>query len=193
MKRFKIHYDDDIIGGQIPDLWEELTVKQWAALRPNVSDLELLSVLSGIDLGYLENTEADLSPAIEHVYQSIKDMPEDLNHLARKPLNILGHQIKFPKDINFARYGQKAMVKNAIQGAEDMREIVSDVIAIYAQPSIDGKFDSAKLDPIKKAIDNLPIIMAWPWAVFFLKKLSALRRTYLSDWKQYQAQQNRQK
>ena len=97
MKRFKIHYDDDIIGGQIPDSWEELTVKQWAALRPNVSDLELLSVLSGIDLSYLENTRADLSPAIEHVYQSIKDMPEDLNHLARKPLNILGHQIKFPK------------------------------------------------------------------------------------------------
>jgi hypothetical protein len=35
MKRFKIYHDDDIIGGQIPDSWEELTVKQWAALRPD--------------------------------------------------------------------------------------------------------------------------------------------------------------
>ena len=78
------------------------------------------------------------------------------------------------------------MVKNAIQGAEDMREIVSDVIAIYAQPSINGKFDSAKLEPIKKAVDSLPIIMAWPWAVFFLRKLNALKMTYLSDWRQSQ-------
>ena len=98
-------------------------------------------------------------------------MPEDLNHLEKKPLFILGHQIKFPKDINFARYGQKAMVKNAIQEAEDMREIVADVIAIYAQPSIDGKFDSANLEPIKKAINSLPIITAWPWAVFFFQEI----------------------
>ena len=185
MKKFKIEYQEEVILGQIPDSWEELTVKQWAALRPNVTDLELLSILSGIDLGYLENTRADLSPAIDHVYQSIKHMPEDLNHLEKKPLFILGHQIKFPKDINFARYGQKAMVKNAIQEAEDMREIVADVIAIYAQPSIDGKFDSANLEPIKKAINSLPIITAWPWAVFFFKKLKQKRRVYLSNWTEF--------
>jgi len=187
MKRFKIYHDDDIIGGQIPDSWEEITVKQWAAMRPNSEPIELLSIFSNIDLSHLENTRADLSPIIEHIYEKlILNGMNELDHRPRKDISILGHQIKFPKDINFARYGQKAMVKNAIQGAEDMREIVSDVIAIYAQPSIDGKFDSAKLEPIKKAVDSLPIIMAWPWAVFFLKKLTALKRTYLSNLIQYQ-------
>jgi hypothetical protein len=188
MKRFKIYHDDDIIGGQIPDSWEELTVKQWAALRPDVTDLELLSILSNIDLSYLENTRADLSPAIEHVYHSIKDMPADLNKLPKKAISLLGHQIKFPKDLNFERYGQKAMVKNLIKDKEDMREVVAEVFAIYAQPSIDGKFDSAKIKPIIKAVEALPIISVFPWALFFLKKCAALKRSYLVDWNQYQRQ-----
>jgi len=182
MKRFKIHHDDDIIGGQIPDSWEELTVKQWAALRPDVTDLELLSILSNIDLSYLENTRADLSPAIEHVYHSIKDMPADLNKLPKKAISLLGHQIKFPKDLNFERYGQKFMLKKLQQEKDDMREVVADALAIYAQPLIAGTFDGTKLDPIQKALASLPLLLALPSCLFFLTTLNASKMTSLVDW-----------
>jgi len=102
MKRFKIHHDDDIIGGQIPDSWEEITVKQWAAMRPNSEAMELLSIFSNIDLSHLENTRADLSPIIDHIYEKlILDGMNKLDNRPRKPLNILGHEIKLPKDLNF--------------------------------------------------------------------------------------------
>jgi hypothetical protein len=63
-----------------------------------------------------------------------------------------------------------------------MREIVADALAIYAQPLIDGKFDGHKLEPIKKAIESLPIVLAFPWCVFFLRSLNALKTTLSIDW-----------
>ena len=183
MKRFKIYHDDDIIGGQIPDSWEEITVKQWAAMRPNSEPIELLSIFSNIDLSHLENTTADLSPIIRHIYEKlILDGMNKLDHRPRKPLSILGHEIKFPKDLNFERYGQKFMLKKLQQEKDDMREVVADALAIYAQPLIDGKFDGHKLEPIKKAIESLPIVLAFPWCLFFLKTLNASKRTSIVDW-----------
>tara|TARA_B110000046_G_scaffold174665_1_gene198615 strand:- start:921 stop:1484 length:564 start_codon:yes stop_codon:yes gene_type:complete len=183
MKRFKIYHDDDIIGGQIPDSWEEITVKQWAAMRPNSEPIELLSIFSNIDLSHLENTRADLNPIIRHIYEKlILDGMNKLDHRPRKPLSILGHEIKFPKDLNFERYGQKFMLKKLQQEKDDMREVVADALAIYAQPLIDGKFDGHKLEPIKKAIESLPIVLAFPWCLFFLKTLNASKRTSIVDW-----------
>ena len=183
MKKFKIYNDDDIIGGQIPDSWEEITVKQWAAMRPNSEPIELLSIFSNIDLSHLENTRADLSPIIQHIYEKlILNGMNELDHRPRKDLSILGHQIKFPKDLNFERYGQKFMLKKLTQDKDDMREIVADALAIYAQPLIDGKFDGHKLEPIKKAIESLPIVLAFPWCVFFLRSLNALKTTLSVDW-----------
>ena len=74
------------------------------------------------------------------------------------------------------------MLKKLTQDKDDMREIVADALAIYAQPLIDGKFDGHKLEPIKKAIESLPIVLAFPWCVFFLRSLNALKTTYLIDW-----------
>jgi hypothetical protein len=62
-----------------------------------------------------------------------------------------------------------------LSDAEDMRAIIADVFAIYAQPSIDGKFDSNNLEPIKKAIEAMPIIQVLPWVIFFLKRLKRLK------------------
>jgi hypothetical protein len=156
-------------------------------MRPNSEPIELLSIFSNIDLSHLENTRADLSPIIQHIYEKlILNGMNELDHRPRKDLFILGHQIKFPKDLNFERYGQKFMLKKLTQEKDDMREIVADALAIYAQPLIDGKFDGHKLEPIKKAIESLPIVLAWPWCVFFLRSLNALKRTYLIDWQQSQ-------
>jgi hypothetical protein len=175
MIKFEIRYEGDKIKGTVPSSWEELTVKQWAALRPENRDLEIVSILSGIDLEILENTKGDLSPVVEMVYKALADMPSDLKDLPRQAITIMGKRVAFPKNLDFTRYGQKALTKNLLRDAEDMRAIIADVFAIYAQPSIDGKFDSNNLEPIKKAIEAMPIIQVLPWVIFFLKRLRRLK------------------
>lgn len=186
MKKFKIIYGKEIIKGKVPNKFNELTVKQWRYLRPNVSDTELMSILTGIDKIKIENSKVDLSEIVKIVYQGILEAPEDFNNLEKKSIYILGKEIKFPKNINFTMYGQKAMATNAITECKDLREIVSDLIAIYAQPSIDGQFDSTKVERVKNYVDNMPLVTCWPWAVFFLKKSKMQKKSLLSDYNLFQ-------
>lgn len=186
MKKFKIIYGKETIRGKVPNKFNELTVKQWRYLRPNVTDTELMSILTGVDKIKIENSKVDLSEIIKVVYEGILEAPEDFNNLEKKPIYILGKKIKFPKNINFTTFGQKAMATNAITECEDLREIVSDLIAIYAQPSIDGQFDSTKVERVKNYVDNMPLVTCWPWAVFFLKKSKMQKKSLLSDYNLFQ-------
>ena len=186
MKKFKIIYGKETIRGKVPDKFNELTVKQWSYLRPNVTDTELMSILTGIDKIKIENSKVDLTEIVKIVYEGILQAPEDFNNLEKKPIYILGKKIKFPKNLNFTTFGQKAMATNAITECEDLREIVSDLIAIYAQPSIDGQFDSTKVERVKNEVDNMPLILCWPWAVFFLKKSKMKKKSLLIDYNLFQ-------
>ena len=158
--------------GRIPEAWSELSVKQFLSLEAGLTDLPLLSVLSGIDLEYIENTDADLTPALNRIYQIYNEKPPELEKLPKRPIKIDGKTIKMPDNINNILFGQKSIVQNLLKdNPENVAPIISRVFAVFAQPVLDGVFRSSRLDAVTKQIDNLKIIDVFPYVLFFFKKL----------------------
>jgi len=168
-----------LIKIKVPGSWAELSVKQFLTLEAGGTDIEILSGLSGNSLEEIENTNVDLSPAMERVAQIYSQKPPDLEKQKKGKIIIEGKEIKFPTSLNFTRFGQKSMTKNLIRDNERLELIVSEVFAIYAQPLIDGKFISERIPEIKRIVDNLPIISVFPYTVFFFKRLRRLKLTLL--------------
>lgn len=177
MIKLTIKHAGETISGDLPETWREIKVKHFIGMNSNLNEFELISLLSGIDRSILENTETSMEPAIVRMNQLFNQPPPELEKLERKTLTMDGKKIVFPKSINFTRYGQKSMVKNLIQENEKLEQIVPDVFAIYAQPIIDGRFNSERIDAIKHDVENMPIMSVFPHVLFFFKKLNALKVT----------------
>jgi len=170
-----------LIKLKIPGRFEDLSVKQFLALEAGGSDLQILSILSGESLEAIENTDVDLTPAMERVAKLYNQKPLDLEKQKKGKIVIEGKEIKFPTSLNFTRFGQKSMTKNLIRDNERLELIVSEVFAIYAQPLIDGKFISERIPEIKEIVDNLPIVSVFPYTVFFFKRLRRLKYSLISN------------
>ena len=163
--------------GEIPSCFEDLTVKQFLFLEAGGTDMEIISILSGINLEYIENTGVDLAPAMEAINNLYNEKPIDLQKQKKGKIVIEGKVINFPTTLDFTRFGQKSMTKNLIRDNEKLELIVAEVFAIYAQPLIDGKFDSDRIPAIKAIVENLPIIKVFPYTVFFFKRLRRLKNS----------------
>lgn len=177
MIKLTINHEGEKITGEIPSKFEELSVKQFLALEGKENDIQILSVLSGLDVSFLENTNTDLTPTLEKIYFLLNNKPPDLMKAPKKDIVLEGKKIRFPKTLDFTRYGQKSMVKNLILEEEKVERIIAEVFAVYAQPLIDGKFDSSRIPALKLHIEKMPIISVFPYAVFFFKKLNELKNT----------------
>jgi len=173
--KITIKHEGKTKSGNIPDHFSQLTVKQFLALEAGVNQFQLLSVLSGLDLEYIENTNVNLEPALQKIFQVFNEKPKNLKDVPKKEVTFEGKTLKFPKKLDFTRFGQKAMVKNLLQNNEKIETIIAEVFAIYAQPIVDGKFISDRIPELTKKVEELPIIEVFPYAVFFFKKLKGLK------------------
>jgi hypothetical protein len=177
MIKLTIKHEKKEYSGTLPETWQEIKVKHFIGMNDQLKELELIELLSGINLEFLENTETDFAPVIEKMNTLFNEPPPDMLKLKKKTLQLNGKSIDFPKSIEFTRFGQKSMVKNLIQEHKNMEAIISDVFAIYAQPIMDGKFDSNRIELIKGQIDELPIVDVFPHVLFFFQKLRELKQS----------------
>lgn len=176
MIKLKIKYKGKTHTADLPSTWEELTVKHFIGLESGMGDLELVSLLSGLQLTFLENTPTDFTPVIVRIAELFGNKPPEFEELTRNPVMIHGTLVDFPTSIEFTRYGQKALVRALINKEEDMIKCIPEVFAIYCQPYLyDGRFDSSTIAEVKAQIEELPIVQVYPWAVFFLRKLNELK------------------
>lgn len=186
MIKLSIKTETETHHGTLPDSWNEIKVRDFIGMNSGLTELELIALLSGIDVEHVENAKNDLTPIVERMNELFNEPPPDLQKLKRKVLTMDGKKIVFPTSINFTRYGQKSMVKNLIQSNDKLETIVPDVFAIYAQPIVDGKFDSNRIEAIKKQVENMPIVDVFPHVFFFFKKLKGLKIHLLTKSNQFQ-------
>ena len=175
MIKLTIKHEGETLEGHLPNSWQELTVKQYIGLNSKLTEAQLVSLLSGLDLSFIENTSTDLEPVIARLNEWFGEIPPDMKELKRVTISMEGKVINFASSINFTKFGQQSMVKNLIQEHNNLEVIVPDVFAIYAQPIIDGKFDSTRIEAIKGLVNQLPIMQVYPHVLFFFKKLKRMK------------------
>lgn len=185
MIKLTIKHEGKEYSGELPSSWNEIKVRHFIAMNEERSETSLLSFLAGIDLDIIENARNDISQIVEKMNILFNEPPPDLEKLKRRELFIDGKKIKFPKDLNFTRYGQKSLVRNLLASDVPIETIVPDVFAIYAQPIIDGKFDSTRIEAIKSQVLNLPIVEVYPHVLFFFKRLRESRLNSRAKLAQY--------
>jgi hypothetical protein len=172
----KIVHEGETLSGLLPEAWGEVTVSGWVALQTAKTDSEILGALSGIDPLKIDNTNADLSPAFEKLYEYLNERPEGFDDIVSQVIELEGKRVDFPKSLEFTRFGQNSMLKNLIRAnADDLEKIIPEVFAIYCQPLIDGDFTRERVPYFTKIINNLPITEVRPHVLFFLNRLRRLK------------------
>ena len=183
--KFTIKHEGREINATLPDDWNDLTVKQFLDLNKKLSHLEVLASLSNLNLSFIENTNTDLTPAIDYLNRLFSKVPPDLASLPKKPIIFEGKKIKVPKNLNFTKFGQKSLIKNLIESEDKVESMVSEVFAIYLQPVLDGKFDSKRIPDIERQVLKLKITDVFPWVKFFFLRLKILKFSLPNKSKEY--------
>lgn len=175
--KFTIKHEGKEINSTLPDNWHDLTVQNFIDLNNNLGELELLSSLSGLNLSFIENSNTDLTPAINYLNKAFSTVPPDLNKMKKKPIIFEGKKIPVPLNLNFTKFGQKNMIKGLIESEASLESMVAEVFAIYLQPVLDGKFDSKRIPDIVKSVLKMKLFAVYPWCVFFFLRLKILKNT----------------
>lgn len=186
-----------------PGNWNEVTVKQFIGLEfwDGKDVLQLLSILTGLDVDIIANSDSSTKDKIGEVVAFIYDNPPDFNKLKRKKYIIIGGKpatcrhwifwkktkiiggtkVKMPTSLEMETYGQTIMVEQILNNDKDkeVKGMISEIMAIYVQPKLDGKFIESRVEEIKPIIDEMPIIIVYPHCFFFFKKLLKYKRTGL--------------
>lgn len=176
MKKIRIKHEGGDVVGIVPETWEELKVKHFLALEADMEEADFISTFMGIEKEVVENLTGNLSVITETIQGFFNSKPLDLEKAKKKVLKMAGKEIHFPKSLDLTRYGQKSMLKSILSKEGSLESELSTIFAIYAQPLIDGKFSSARINEVKEMVDEMPILDVYPYVLFFFKKSSELRR-----------------
>lgn len=163
---------------QIPNSWDEVTVRQYDELsrhaeKPN--PVRVLSVLTGLDYDTLNNFdcggfEVNVMPAL-----SFLGSPFELSTLPRKThIKIRGVAIPVITDPGRERIGQKLLMTTLLSPEGELTktipEIMADVVANYYAPKIhpDGKWVEEHVAEIRSDIYESLVVDIVPECNFFL-------------------------
>jgi len=174
MINLQIKKAKDIYHLNCPSSWDEVTVNQWVLMETewNGSDLiHLISILTSMEIADLENAKSSLSNRLDDVIGYIvRDQP-DFKKLGRKAsITLDGVKIPMPKKLEQETFGQMTELYKLLENDKDMALNLPRIVAIYAQPKIDGLFNKDRIDEIELLVNAMPIIEAYPHCFFFYKR-----------------------
>lgn len=170
------------ISYQLPERWDEVTVRQFIGLMDRSKDIAgnpalILSILSGIDYDVLMN--ADPRQIEGDILAHLTFLGNDVgleSFEKSETIEINGTRYVVPTDLQNETWGQKITAQMIINEAAAKKmpliSIASELVAVYLQPVINGPFfDDKKMKPIADQIRNTSKISeVWPVAAFFLRK-----------------------
>lgn len=178
MKQIRIKHEGADIIGSVPEKWSELKVKHFLLLEEDFNEVDFISVFMDVDKATIENTKGDLKPVVKAITNLFTEKPPNFQDAKKESVLLEGKELKFPDKLDFTRFGQKAMLKNIVSNPDGFDKDIPLIFAIYAQPLIDGKFDSTRIDRVKDLVNELPIEQVYPYVVFFFKRLNELKNHF---------------
>jgi len=164
----------------LPSSWAEVTVEQYinivnASQVDSLNSVMLLSILTGISYDTLNNF--DCSQFDSDVVPELTWVGEPFDPFKQKRAKVLHIGDKLVEPILFPakeRIGQKLLMQQlvnaAISNGADHTSLVVPAVACYYSPYLhpQQKFDEAHMETVKKLVEKMPIVEAYPEANFFL-------------------------
>ncbi len=166
----------------IPVCFEELKTRQYEMLIPELAkDMEnrdhfkIFNIIAGTNYSSY-NVTSEIEVTIWNAIKWIYEQPFPLNEMPKvlaMTFNNVHKIITLPKNVKALSIGQNVALKQLVVKAQYLEENISSAVAIYLQPIIDGaKFNSERVDEIKKEVDQMPCVLIRPIGFFLLKSAS---------------------
>ena len=173
----KFKHDGETTTAKIPANWDEMKVRHYLALETTNNPLELMALLSDVDLKKVLNTKTDLSPILSKLVELLNSEFPDFKKKPRRTFEIGGKTVKIPSDFNGVTFGQSAMIETYLgQTGGDERKAILQIMGVILQPLLDkGEFNLDRAKHFETLAGNLPIKTVFPNVFFFWEVL----KTYI--------------
>lgn len=178
----------------IPDNWLEVKLKHLINLEVWKGDetdpVGLLACFMDIDPEIIANSRREYWTELLTVLSFVFEPPKWDTLKMADTIDLDNKIIKVPKKLELERFGQMVLAAQYMEGIKEDSEnikLIPDVMAVYLQPLIDGKFSRTRLDYTKRIILEMPAIKAVPIGRFFFLKLLKSRNYGMLGLKPFQA------
>lgn len=190
IKEHKLSGECSVTDVNLPNTWEELTIKQFSEfITADPDDFCMqLAILSGVDREIFFAAEMD-AVTLQQVYScleflrdhSIRDLPvPDSITIDRKVVEV-------PKDLASLSFGQRLTFERRAmekKNSEDGESVIvsakpgyyADALAVYLKPIFEGKekFSDVNMESFVKKCGKVKLTEGLPVAAFFLNKFFGL-------------------
>lgn len=163
----------------IPASWDELSYSQAVALS-KIDDpenhLQLVHVVSGIDMGIIESMDAGVfNKILGYCLEIFTDSQPDFSELELpKAIHIRGKEIN--TDLNPATMFAASMwsIQEQFRGKsnDEIAQSLHTIIAHSVAKNFHEKYDEEQISYLEAEISNFPAFIVYPVGVFFSQKLS---------------------
>ena len=166
-------HDGQTTTVKLPANWDEMKVRHYLALETTTNPLELMALLSDVDLSKILNTKTDLTPVLGKLVELLNSEFPDFKKANPRPMQIGGKTVKIPADFAKVTFGQSAMIDNYLAESDgDERRAIAQIMGVVLQPIIDkGPFNLDRAKHFEKLAGDLPIKTAFPNVFFFWQAL----------------------
>lgn len=180
MKRVKFKTDRGLMSLDIAERWEELTLDQLIQVekKGTLDPLEMFSILTGMDLIFLDNQKESLEGEVFDMIQPLfRAASGHGDHPRPARLWMGGKAYEVPRP-DKATLGQSILFMNMAENAKDLYDLVPDMLAIYFQPLLHGgTFDRHRLKEAKESILKAPGMDCLAVFTFFLSSQKRWKTT----------------
>ena len=172
---------------KIPESWDEVNIETLTRIENefgyNFSKMvTLFSILTGVPMAPIENSEQpDLDVQLFNITKFIATPPKWEELPKPKKLTIKGKVVKCRYDFRTTSLGQKLTMSSLIKDKPNPLDAIPDVIALFIQPTIDGKYDRERALELMPDILKLNCKDAFGYAQFFFLHSKHLKRYGLRD------------
>lgn len=161
----------------IPSSWSEVTFKQWKDLIHSNNEMEMLSILSGLEIDIINRIkESDLiklSVCISFVKHPLK-----IENYSAPGKIVINKNVSIPliTDIGEQSFGQKVYFHELLKsGSDNIIELLPELILTYGQPYIDkSDFDLNRLIELVPSFDNIFFVDLYATALNYIEQLNAI-------------------
>jgi hypothetical protein len=186
MIKLKDHTDKVV---SVPLSWDETPtglfqryVKEW----DGADRIKLFCIQTGYDETTVRtSTSESLSDIIERCTDYVFLNNADFSRLPLPKVVIIGNKaLLIPKDIEEMTIEQNMVLKNAMAGSTDLRELISLACAVYLQPIYDNApFDHTSYKNLQAFIDACPITDTYPIGFFLLNRQRRRGKSGFVSWR----------
>jgi len=160
----------------IPTRWSDLTYHQYINYSKLEDEHEILSLLSGIPIETIKQTEDDQLQKLVLLLGFLKVKFEPQEYDAPESIEIAGKKVDLIADIKEKSFGQKVYFHEvAKEHTEDFVAGIPELVSVYAQPDFDGaKFDINAAVKMMPLLEHVFFVDLYATAICYIKQMKKI-------------------